>query len=140
MTINEETLLQTARLVKVKHPRWGCALATDNAGKIWTLVASAHPAIGFTSQDILTREGKYDFYLEPANRLLMGAARAGLKITDSHLWCSVLPSPREMVNLVAAGLTHITLQGGYAYKKEESLDAKEILGLHSILTFAEKAL
>lgn len=140
MSMGQDTLLQTARLVKVKHPRWGCALATDPTGKIWTLVASAHPAIGFTSHDTLAQEGKYDFYLEPANRLLMGAARAGLTIADAHLWCSVLPSPREMVNLVAAGLMRISLQNGYTYKKTESLDAKETLSAHKILTFTEVAL
>ncbi len=46
--LTPDMLLQTARLVKVKHPRWACALAADPQGKIWTLVASAHPAIGYT--------------------------------------------------------------------------------------------
>lgn len=134
-TASVDTLLHTARLVRVKHPRWGCALAHDESGKLWTLVASAHPAIGFTAGDKMISENKYDFYLEPINRLLMGAARAGLKIKGSDIWCSVLPSPREMVNLVAAGLTGIYIGDMDAHKKESSVKGRETLENSGILKF-----
>ncbi len=138
--ISDATLLQTAKLVRVKHERWGCALATDNDGKIWTLVASAHPAIGYTKDKLETSDdGKYDFILEPMNRILMGAARAGLTIAPNHIWCSVLPTPREMVNLVGAGLKNIYI-GDVKTTKTASLDAKNTLEAAQIITYKEMGL
>lgn len=129
------TLLQTARLVKVKHERWGCALATDSDGKIYTLVASAHPAIGYTHHDIEKPDGKYDFILEPINRILMGAARHHLKICDGYIWCSVLPSPREMVNLVGYDIKKIYIKDLSLTKKSTSLDAQKMLETSGVIHF-----
>lgn len=136
-SLSTATLLQTAKLVRVKHERWACALATDSHGKIWTLVASAHPAIGYTHADMARKDGKYDFILEPINRILMGAARNGLHISRDHVWCSVLPSPREMVNLVGSGFQKIYVGDNQAAKKAESLAAKDVLEGHHILTFEQ---
>ena len=133
-------LLQTARLVKVKHERWGCALATDPQGKIYTLVASAHPAIGYTQNDVKPSDGKYDFILEPVNRILMGAARHDLKLSPNYLWCSVLPSPREMVNLVGYGFKNIYVGNLSNPKKLTSLEASKTLNNSGILTFEEMKL
>lgn len=138
--LSTATLLQTAKLVKVKHERWGCALATDSRGKLWTLVASTHPAIGYTQNDITKTDGKYDFILEPINRILMGAARKGLKISPDHIWCSVLPSPREMVNLVGYGIQKIYIGDVNAAKKPASQLAKETLEMSGIMVFEEMAL
>jgi len=135
--LSKSTLLQTARLVKVKHERWGCALATDKHGKIFTLVASAHPAIGYTNSDIEKADGKYDFILEPINRILMGAARHNLKLSHNHLWCSVLPSPREMVNLVGYGFKTIYIGNLSSSKKSISSDARETLEQANIIIFEE---
>jgi dCMP deaminase len=136
----DDTLLQTAKLVKVKHERWGCALATDSHGKLWTLVASAHPAIGHTQDDFYKTDGKYDFILEPMNRILMGSARKGLKISQNHIWCSVLPSPREMVNLVGYGVRKIYIGDLNTAKKPVSLASKETLEANQIIIFEEMRL
>jgi deoxycytidylate deaminase len=138
--LSKATLLQTARLVKVKHERWGCALATDAQGKIYTLVASSHPAIGYTQRDIEKTDGKYDFILEPVNRILMGAARHQLKLSLNHLWCSVLPSPREMVNLVGYGIETVYIGNLSVSKKSSSTEARETLEKSEILTFEEMKL
>jgi deoxycytidylate deaminase len=138
--LNAATLLQTAKLVKVKHERWGCALATDTHGKLWTLVASTHPAIGYTQRDMNKTDGKYDFILEPMNRILMGAARKGLKISCDHIWCSVLPSPREMVNLVGYGVQKLYLGDLENSKKPVSLLSKETLQTNQIMMFEEMKL
>lgn len=136
--LTPDMLLQTARLVKVKHPRWACALAADPQGKIWTLVASAHPAIGYTHDQMAPPEGKYDFMLEPVNRILMGAARAGLTLVQDYLWCSVLPSPREMVNAVGAGMHQISIGDTTHAKKSASSDARDLLQSTGILTFVTR--
>ena len=133
--LSPEMLLQTARLVKIKHTRWACALAADRQERIWTLVASTHPAIGYTHDHMAPPEGKYDFMLEPVNRILMGAARAGLTIIKDYLWCSVLPSPREMVNVIGAGFQGLSIGDGVHAKKSASSTAKEILETSNILHF-----
>lgn len=135
--LSEATLLKTARLVKVKHDRWACGLATDINGKIFTLVASAHPAIGYTQNDMEKSDGKYDFILEPINRILTGAARHHLKLSVNHLWCSVLPSPREMVNLVGYGIPQIYIGHLGMSKKSESRNAMETLTHAGIMNFKE---
>lgn len=138
--ISDATLLQAAKLVKVKHARWACALATDIDGMTWTLVASAHPAIGYTHDKMETPEGKYNFILEPANRILMGAARTGLKLSSGHLWCSVLPTPRELVNLVGAGYHTLFIGDMEKAAKQSSLDARKTLEDSGILAFKEMRL
>lgn len=138
--LSDATLLQTAKLVKVKHERWGCALATDAHGKLWTLVASAHPAIGYTQHDMNRTDGKYDFILEPMNRLLMGAARNGLKVSRDHIWCSVLPSPREMVNLVGYGVQKVHIGDLENAKKIASQLSRDTLQSNQIMSFVEMKL
>lgn len=142
--ISDDTLMTLARLVRVKHPRWGCALATDTTGKTWTLVASAHPAIGFTEHGLshtdLLDTGKYDFYLEPVNRLLMGAARKGLRLLPDMIWCSVLPSPREMVNLIGAGLSRLRIGDIQTHKKASSEEAFRLLAETGLVQFLEEKL
>lgn len=135
--LSEQTLLKTAKLVKIKHERWACALATDKDGKVFTLVASAHPAIGYTQQDIEKPDGKYDFYLEPLNRIMMGAAYHHLKLDKNLVWTSVLPTPREMVNAVGYGIKTIYLGTRQAFKKEASLKAFNTLIDSKIINFID---
>jgi deoxycytidylate deaminase len=131
-----EVLKQTINLVKIKHPRWGCALAKNQTGKVFTLVASAHPAIGYTkNQDMMGIDGKYDFMLEPINRLIMGSAKSGLEIIPDYIWCSVLPTPREMVNLVAYDIQTIYCGESHISKESFSGDARILLEESQILKF-----
>jgi hypothetical protein len=101
------------------------------------LVASAHPAIGYTQNDMEKSDGKYDFILEPINRILTGAARHHLTLSVNHLWCSVLPSPREMVNLVGYGIPQIYIKNLEMSKKSESRNAMETLTNAGIMNFKE---
>jgi len=134
-SVSLQTLMKALGLVKVKHERWGCALATDKNGKVFTLVASAHPAIGYTERNIEDSDGKYDFFLEPVNRLIIGSAREGLTLSNTLLWCSVLPSPREMINLISGNFEKIYIGNTEKAKKDASIEAKETLESRGILLF-----
>ncbi|HNQ92063.1 MAG TPA: deoxycytidylate deaminase [Alphaproteobacteria bacterium] len=123
--------------VHVKHERWGCALATDKDGSKFSLVASTHPAIGY-SGDTPDTEGKYDFYLEPLSRLLFGAARHGLKLIDGQIWVSTLPTPRELVNFVGANLHKLAIGEMSSAKKDSSFAAQKILEENGIVEFKEQ--
>jgi dCMP deaminase len=111
---------------------------TENYGHWWHLPTLL--SIGHTQDDFYKTDGKYDFILEPMNRILMGSARKGLKISQNHIWCSVLPSPREMVNLVGYGVQKIYIGDLNAAKKPVSLASKETLEANQIIIFEEMRL
>jgi dCMP deaminase len=127
--------------VKAKAERWGCALARSREGQIISLVASAHAAIGYSETSPADREkishpeGKYNFYLEPMNRLMMGAARHGLKLIDGMVYASCIPTAREQVNLVAAGLKTVYAGDISHCRDEDGLHARSMLEGAGILNF-----
>lgn len=78
------------------------------------ILAEAHVAVGYSegsSADKMEMNdmhtGKYTFVMEPVSRLMMGAARLGYKIDPRLVISSRVPTSRELVNMVAAGLTHL---------------------------------
>ncbi len=90
------------------HERFAVALAFSPQGKLFGLCAKSHLAVGYSRRidvpELHDPHGKYSFVLEPVNRLLMNAARLGLKIHAEYLYASGIPSARELVNLVGAGI------------------------------------
>jgi len=134
--------------VRIKHPSWGCAFATNQAGEVFSLVASSHAAVGF-SQERFEKEGqpspqtmdgkKYSFYLSPLNRLLFGAAKHGLKLMERYIWTSVTPTSRELVNLVGAGYKTLAIgdidQCDTTDPQDKPSDAISTLKSAGIMTF-----
>ncbi|MDD3020497.1 MAG: deoxycytidylate deaminase [Alphaproteobacteria bacterium] len=134
--------------VRIKHPSWGCAFATNQVGEIFSLVASSHAAVGF-SQERFEKEGqpspqaidgkKYSFYLSPLNRLLFGAAKHGLKLMETYIWTSVTPTSRELVNLVGAGYKTLAIgdidQCDTTDPQDKPSDAISTLKSAGIMTF-----
>lgn len=89
-----------------------CAMAPDHHPRL--LFAQGHVAVGYSegsSADKMEMHdmhtGKYTFMMEPVNRLMMGAARLGYKIDPRLVISSRVPTSRELVNMVAAGLLHL---------------------------------
>lgn len=138
--MTKELLRHCIDTAHVKHPRWGAALATDDNGHIYSLIASTHPAIGYlpeTANEDRSDEGhnkKYDFYLEPLNRLICGAKRYGLDLSEHHIWLSMLPTPRELVNAIGYGIHHLYIGSGELAKKSASQDAASLLTQKGLLT------
>jgi deoxycytidylate deaminase len=139
---NVKGLRQLVNSVQVIHERWACGFAMGTNRELWALVASAHPAIGYTKDDprdmesLSHPEGKYNFYLEPMNRLLMGAARHGLRLLDGLVWCSVVPTAREQVNLVTANMTTVYIGNEAEGRDADALSARDTLAKAGILTFS----
>ncbi|MBU0858859.1 MAG: deoxycytidylate deaminase [Alphaproteobacteria bacterium] len=110
--------------------RMACALAQDKKhGKFFSLTALAHPAVGYTIETDITAleqtDGKYSFMMEPMNRLLMNAARHGLRLVDGLIYSSQVPTSREQVNLAGAGITSILVG--------DSGKARDDAALHAML-------
>ena len=136
---NLYALNQIVTSAKVLHKRWGCALAKDANGQVYSLIASAHPAIGYTRDadgDIIShKEGKYSFYLEPMNRILMGAHRYGLRLIDGLVWTSVVPTSRELVNCVAAGIETLCIGNRDYGRDEDAIAASQLLAERGVMQF-----
>ncbi len=93
------------------------AIAHDILGNSYALSAEPHPAIGYTSRTLDEADEKYSFILQPINRLIMAASRYGFWIDADYLYSSRVPTARELVNMMGAGLTKI-----YIGDREESRD------------------
>lgn len=95
--------------------KFAVAFVQDGKGKYFSLTARGHAVTGFTMEDpddlkiIEENKDKYNLFQEPVNRILMYTARHGLKICEGFLFCSQVPTSREQVNLVGAGIKHITI-------------------------------
>lgn len=95
--------------------KFAVAFARDTDGKCFALTARGHAVTGFTTEDpddiavLEQKEDKYTLFQEPVNRLLMHMARKGLTLVPGYLFCSQVPTSREQVNLVGAGITRITV-------------------------------
>ncbi len=120
--------------------RFAAGIARDGAGKSFVLTAFAHPAIGFSyardAAELEQASGKYSFMLEPVNRLLMNAARRGLKLRDGMIYVSQVPTSREQVNLIGAGLHRVMIGDRTKARDEDSLNALAMLEQHKLLSAA----
>ncbi|MCB9990901.1 MAG: deoxycytidylate deaminase [Rhodospirillales bacterium] len=124
-----------------KGRKFAVAIAKNRRGDVFGLSARSHPAVGYTMQadldEIENPEGKYSFMQEPVNRLLMHAPRCGLKICGGLLFCSQVPTSREQVNIVGAGLTSITIRSMSKARDDWAFNAMKQLSKAEILTFYE---
>ena len=103
------------------------ALATDPTGNTVSLTTDRHPTLGYLPEDPLDKEGKYSFILQPLNRLLMIAAREGLKLDAKNIYTSRCPTARELVNFIGAGFTYLQIRN-----KEKARDEHGLLALQQL--------
>lgn len=119
--------------------KFAVAIAKNRRGDVFGLTARSHPAVGYLMQtdsgEIDHPEGKYSFMQEPVNRLLMNAPRNGLKICNGLLFCSQVPTAREQVNIIGAGLTGITIRNMNAARDDWALAAMRQLLKAETLAF-----
>ncbi len=125
------------------HDRFACAYAVNAAGQGFFMFAEAHPALGYSFQEdasiVQQNEGKYSFVLEPSNRLMMTAAKHGLRIQDGMIFAAQVPTAREQVNIVAAGFTSILIGHADQARDENGLAARTLLQDNGILHFKNLA-
>ncbi len=121
--------------------KFAVAFVTDKNNKCFALTARGHPVIGFTMGDpddlatLENGEDKYSFFQEPVNRMMMYTARYGLKILDDYFFCSQVPTSREQVNLVGAGIKRITVGDIKKSRDADALKAMQQLSQALILTY-----
>jgi dCMP deaminase len=106
-------------MTEKKDEPFALALAKNHDAQIFSILVKPHPTIGYTYETIDEPPNKYSFILEPLNRLLMIAARHGLKISPDHLYSSRTPTARELVNILGAGINQIQI-GNINDSRDES--------------------
>lgn len=126
----------------IHHRRkFAMAFAQNPQGQKFMITARAHAVIGFTMNnldealDIMTPQDKYSFIQEPVNRLLMFLARKGWRLIDGYLYASQIPTAREQVNLVGAGIKRITVGDFQKSRDPYGFQAMETLKRVGILIY-----
>lgn len=129
----------TMRLGSLKGRKLAIAFARDVNRKPYALSALAHPAVGYSSDKdesaIDKPEGKYSFIQEPINRLLMCSRKKGLDIVNGLLFCTQVPTSREQVNLIGAGLDKLFISNIQNARDEWAFKAMEDLSKAGIIKF-----
>lgn len=125
-----------------KQRKHAVALVTDDMGNKYVLTARSHMVVGYSAEDkddfplINKAPGeKYGYIQEPINRLLMFMASEGYSLLDDYLYCSIVPTSREQVNLVGAGIKRITIGDLQKSRDQFGLDAMEKLKSAEILEY-----
>lgn len=120
--------------------RFACAIGRDRvSGNVFSLAARSHPVIGYSMENdaplLRDSENKYNYMLEPMNRLIMGAARIGVKLVDGMIFCTNVPTSREQVNLIGGGITRLYIEHANKALDEAAILAKRAVTNARILDF-----
>lgn len=114
-------------------------LAENTEGQVIAMTARSHAAVGYKMQDdraaLFNTDGKYSFKLEPLNRLLMNAPRFGYRILNGFVYCSQIPTSRELVNQVGAGVSQIYIGNLDRARDDSAFDAKKTLEREGVIEF-----
>ncbi len=111
-------------------------LGSDAQGAIISLVVDRHPTVGYTSDTVEDKMGKYSFIMQPLNRLLMIAASEGVVLMDDHIYSSRVPTSREFVNFVGAGFSALRIGRSELCRDDFGLSAMEMLKNAGILSIS----
>ncbi len=78
---------------------------------------------------------KYSFFQEPMNRLMMYMKRHGMALHEGFLFSSQIPTSREQVNLVGAGVKNITVGDITKARDSFAIMAMKQLSDEKIITY-----
>lgn len=143
-SVNETILADVvARAYQVhKERKFAVALVLDQENASFALTARGHVVRGFTMKNpddvriIEHHADKYSFFQEPVNRLLMYIKRNGLILQEGFLFSSQIPTSREQVNLVGAGVRRVTIGNMQKSRDTSGLEAAGKLAEAKILNFS----
>jgi deoxycytidylate deaminase len=121
--------------------KFAIAFVKDRKGNYQALTARGHASIGFTMEDpddintIEKVDSKYSLFIEPVNRLMMYMARHGMTLCNDYFFSSQVPTSREQVNLVGAGIKRITIGDMKKSRDPDGLVAMSQLSSKGIIDY-----
>lgn len=139
-----EAVFQDIIAAAFKHHqkrKFAVAFVSDPHGHFISLTTRGHAVTGFTMEDpddigmIERPDDKYSFFQEPVNRLLMYMARHGMTLVEGYLFCSQVPTSREQVNLVGAGIKRITIGDPQKARDHHAIEAMKQLAGAGIISY-----
>lgn len=116
-----------------KDEPFALALTTNENGETHSILVDRHPTIGYTTETVESKRGKYSFILQPLNRLLMTASKEGLSLNPEYIYSSRVPTSRELVNFVSAGFQALSIGDKVVSRDEFGLKALEQLQKANLL-------
>lgn len=137
---NKEDDFKNFNTLKNKNQKAAYCFAMDKDKKI-QIFCTSHPALGFRRKNDLKEithpQTKYSYIQEACNRLIMNAARHGYEIINSEIFVNEVPTSREFVNIVGAGIKNINIMRNNEPSTQDSLDAMSLLKANNILNITE---
>lgn len=131
-----------AEAARMHEKRKHCvAIGKKTNGEKVSLIVRAHPVIGHTATaphealEINNPANKYSFIQEPVNRLMMIMIRQGVRLEPGYLYCSQVPTSREQVNMVGAGIQSIMIGDLSRSRDSDGLAAMALLQEKNIMRF-----
>lgn len=116
-------------------------LAENSDGTVFGITSRVHAVTGYSLTNdndvdmILQAKERYSFMQEPINRYLMACKRLGLTPLHDYLFCSQVPSAREMVNAVGAGFSKLYLGDPFKSRDQSGIQARDLLRDKGVMTF-----
>jgi len=114
------------------------ALTHMHDGNRAALCARAHLAIGYSTRidvpELHADHGKYTFILEPSNRILMNNARLGMGLIPGYFYAQAVPTSRELVNMIGAGVQTLYIGNTDVARDDFALKAVKQLSDAGLLT------
>lgn len=127
-----ERLIEQANQDNMDEP-FVLALAHNKTGETLSVLIYRHPTIGYTYETLENKDDKYSFILQPLGRLLMVAAREGIKLNNDYIYSSRVPTSRELVNFIGAGLNTLKIGDESHCRDKHGIIAKNMLKKAQIL-------
>lgn len=127
---------------KLSRRKFAACFVEDDFGARSTLIARGHAVRGYSMarkddmRMIEQADGKYSFIQEPVNRLLMACARRGLAPLDGFFYASQIPTSREQVNLIGAGIGRITIGDITRSRDADGIAAMRLLRQKKIIRYS----
>ncbi len=118
-------------------------MVTTEDGGSFCITSRVHAVLGYSIENdhdieaIANPGQKYSYIQEPVNRLIMAAKSKGYILHPEHIFCSQIPTSREMINMVGAGIKHMVIGNPMRAKRTEDIQAKNLLEENGIITFEE---
>lgn len=91
---------------------YAAAIARDKTGNGHFLFVYPQRSVGLSEAEadrLRAIQNKYKPSLQPLNRLLLSCTRFGLDIVPDYIFSSQVPTSREFVNMIGAGLLSLTI-------------------------------
>jgi dCMP deaminase len=128
--INEKT-------AQYNGQRLAIAVCHDEEDNKKAICVRPHLVTGYTSheayQEIESHKGKYSFIQEPVNRLITNAPRLGLRPVNGLSYYSQVPTSREFVNMIGAGINQFFIGNRDLARDEDAFEAMALLEKEKII-------